>query len=202
MAKKEDKNRIDAQWQALQPGWGQKEHDGERKMLHEALEDGENIERLLAGGWKVLERGEAMESHDGGIVVATDRRVMLLNKGRFHKYVTDISYLDILAVKRAKKAGPEAYRISSLEYNYEMRLPVGEGAPFVNFVRSRLLTEDASAEEQFSSFLDSGESVEYWTRCFIVEEIVFENFESDSQGRTKEEWWEVDEEIGWSGIAN
>ena len=40
--------RIDAQLPGLQPGWGEKNHNGERKMLYDLMADGENIERLEA----------------------------------------------------------------------------------------------------------------------------------------------------------
>ena len=74
--------QIDAQLQALQPDWGEKDYDGERKMLYDMMGDDEHIERLSAGSWKVLQRGRAMESHDRGIVAATGRGVVFLNKGR------------------------------------------------------------------------------------------------------------------------
>ena len=48
MASREKMRQIDAQWQALQPGLGKKNHNGERKMLYEVMADGENIERLEA----------------------------------------------------------------------------------------------------------------------------------------------------------
>ena len=34
---------MDARWRELQPGWGRKEYDGERKMLPEDPISGENI---------------------------------------------------------------------------------------------------------------------------------------------------------------
>ena len=48
--------QIDAQLQALQPNWGRKDYDGERKMLYDMMGDDEHIERLSAGNWKVLQR--------------------------------------------------------------------------------------------------------------------------------------------------
>ena len=54
MASREKQRRIDSQWQTLQPSWGKKDYDGERKMLHDTLDDDENIERLSSCGWKVL----------------------------------------------------------------------------------------------------------------------------------------------------
>ena len=35
MASREKMRQIDAQWQALQPGWDGKNYDDERKMLYE-----------------------------------------------------------------------------------------------------------------------------------------------------------------------
>ena len=35
MTSQENRSSIDAQWQALQPGLGWKNHNGERKMLYE-----------------------------------------------------------------------------------------------------------------------------------------------------------------------
>ena len=34
MTPQERRNSIDAQWKALQPGWGAKNYDGKRKMLY------------------------------------------------------------------------------------------------------------------------------------------------------------------------
>ena len=51
MASREKMRQIDAQWQALQPGLGKKNHNGERKMLYEAMADGEHIEVLVGCVW-------------------------------------------------------------------------------------------------------------------------------------------------------
>ena len=66
MPSKEERSRIDAQWQRLQPGWGPKDYEGERTMLYDLLEPGEDIGLLHRCGF------EAWDSrHDRGIVVAT-----------------------------------------------------------------------------------------------------------------------------------
>ena len=189
MPSREEKSRIDAQWQALQPGWGKGDYKGERQMLYDDLKEGEAIKHLWSGGWKVLERGEAMEGHDRGIVVATNRRVLFLNKGRISKSVARIPYWNILTVK---EADPGVVGITSLDYNYETRLPAGEAASFVNFVQSRLPADEASVKEQFSHILDTGESIEYWIRCFVGEETVVKGGEFDDRGKVKEEWLEAD----------
>lgn len=206
MAKKENVNQIDAQWQALQPGWGNKDYDGELKMLYDVLDDDENIERLSGGGWKVLTKSQVMESHDRGIVVATSLRVLLLNKGRLSKNVRGIPYWTIETVE---ETGPEEVSITGPgnglgRETYETRLPADAGAPFASLVQSRLLTDAASIEEAFSHLLDSGESIEHWTRCSGGEETVGKQGKHDNQGRTAEEWWEVDtfEEPGLAVVTD
>ena len=132
MVSKEEKNRIDAQWQLLQPGWGPKDNQGERKMLYDALEEGENIERLSGGGWKVLDGRNEMESHQRGVVLATDRCVIFLNKGRLSKNVRRISYHHIETVE---ETGTDGVRITGPGFfassgTYEARLPAGMTASF------------------------------------------------------------------------
>ena len=194
MASREKKSRIDAQWQALQPGWGNKDYDGERKMLHDTLDDGENIERLSGGGWKVLMRSQDMESHDRGIVVATSHGVVFLNKGRLSKNERKIPYW---AIETVKETGPEEVRITGPgirlgRETYELRLSASAAASFASLVQSRLLTDEASVKAMFSHILDSGESIEYWTHCSGGKETVGERAESDNQGKVKEQWWEAD----------
>ena len=168
MPSREEKSRIDAQWEVLQPGWGRKEHDGERKMLYKVLADGETIERLAGGGWKVRQRGEVMESHDRGIVVATSDRVFLLNKGRLSKNVVELAFWEISAVTERE---PGELRINGPGGNFTMELQDGAAASLAGFVRSRLLT-DESVQRMFSHVLESGETVKFWAHCSAGLEIV------------------------------
>jgi hypothetical protein len=48
MANREQINRVDAQWQRAQSAWGPKDNEGERKMLYDLLEPGEDVELLQA----------------------------------------------------------------------------------------------------------------------------------------------------------
>ena len=198
MVSKEEKNRIDAQWQLLQPGWGPKDNQGERKMLYDALEEGENIERLSAGGWKVFDGRDEMESHQRGVVVATDRCVIFLNKGRLSKNVRRISYHHIETVE---EIGTDGVRITGPGFfassgTYETRLPAGMAASFADFVRFRLVTDAASVKAMYAHFLDSGESIEYWTRCSGGVETVSQDSRTlgsgGPSGTTSEQWWAVD----------
>jgi hypothetical protein len=147
---KELDNWIEAQLRSLQPDWGSKEYDGERKMLHGTLYEGENIERLWGGGWS---------EHGRGLIVATSRRVVLLNRGRFSKNAESIAYWSITSVR---ETGPGKVKITMHRDTCEMRLPTGVATAFAGFLRDRMLTGAASVEAAFSHIL---EEVEDWAFC-------------------------------------
>ena len=94
MASREKQRRIDDQWQALQPGWGRKGYEGEHKMLYDLLEPGEDVELLHSCGFETKNVMWASR-HDRGVVVATGRRVILLNRGRLSKNRFGLTYLEI-----------------------------------------------------------------------------------------------------------
>ncbi len=134
--------RIDAQWRERSTMWGRNEpnllerviavlksnmtgektdvYPGERRMLHEILEDDENIEYWMGGRWGPADEFDTMaqavtraaasvalgaalghpvgaaqrfapDVHNG-VVVATDRRVLMLNSGVVSKTVEEIPY--------------------------------------------------------------------------------------------------------------
>ena len=68
MARKETRDSIDRRWQMLQPGWGRDDFKGERRMLYEAIVEGNNVEHLFGCSW-----GSDSSNHDRGIVAATER---------------------------------------------------------------------------------------------------------------------------------
>ena len=96
MPKKETVNRIDGEWQARQPGWGLKEHGGEREMLYDVLDHDESIESLVGCVWGPgnvfranASRWDRMRQYDG-IAVLTGRRVILLKKKGMNKLITEM----------------------------------------------------------------------------------------------------------------
>ena len=94
MAKREKVQKIDDQWQFLQPGWGRKDHEGERKMLYDILRPAEDIELLHSCGFEAR-NVDWGGRHDRGIVVATGRRIILLNRGRLSKNRFSMTYQEI-----------------------------------------------------------------------------------------------------------
>ena len=88
------RERIDQQWFAAMPeGWGTKAHGmerqekadrrahgGERKMLYDLLDAAENIKAIVGGTYRA-EQDTVRGSRHRGIAVATDSRVIFLDKG-------------------------------------------------------------------------------------------------------------------------
>ena len=51
MATKELRDRVDAQWRDQASAWGQENHDRERKLIYDYLEQDENIMGLVGCTW-------------------------------------------------------------------------------------------------------------------------------------------------------
>ena len=140
MAMQNKRGMIDTRWRDLQPAWGPKEHDGERQMLHDALNDGENIESLVSCVWgpeNVFRAGanrlDRMRQYDG-IAVLTGRRVVLLKKKGMNKLITEMPLHNMEAVdvdatgevtltgrsysEWAGSGDPEAFKIRDVQDSY------------------------------------------------------------------------------------
>ena len=92
-AKLSKEGRIDQEWNSLIPkGWGSfgdaGMHSGERKMLYSLLENDEHLECLCGGVFKT----------NYGVVVATDRRVIFLDKGIVSTEVSELTYKSIESI--------------------------------------------------------------------------------------------------------
>ena len=169
MASREKQRRIDGQWQALQPGWGWKDYKGERKMLYDLLEPGEDVELLHSCCFetKIVAWGSR---HDRGIVVATGRRVILLNRGRLSKNRFGLTYLEIDEITepgpgrirlRGSGSGNATDSESGAVFDLDLQFVA---ADFSRFVRGRLLSDEESVAAAFSHVLARGERVRHWAR--------------------------------------
>ena len=204
MPKREKIQSIDSQWQALQPGWGRKDHQGERKMLYDLLEPGEDVELLHQCGFQT--RNVAWGSrHDRGVVVATGRRVILLNPGRLSKHRFSLTYLEIGEIT---EPDPGRVRLIGSGYGggpgwvlipvFDLDLPFA-AADFSRFVRDHLLSDEGSVAAAFSHVLEPGEQVRHWARCSAGPETVFHNPGSGGSGGAPASWstsWDA-----WPSVA-
>ena len=191
MAKKETIDKVDTQWRMLRPSWGQDDFKGERRLLYESLEEGEVIERLYGCSWEKNE----FEKHDRGIVAATDRRILLLNRGRFSKNVADVSYLSIWEVQEQEQ---DKLIIKTPGYTYNLALERGAGE-LAGFLRERTTSGEASWEVWLSRMLPSGERVERWALCSADEEKVFEH--QESRGENNVGRYHASQVIGSEALA-
>ena len=149
MPKREKIRSIDDQWQVLQPGWGRKDYQGERKMLYDLLEPGEDVELLHSCGFETKNVVWGSR-HDRGVVVATGRRVILLNRGRLSKNRFGLTYLEIDEITepepgRVKLRGSVHGSATDSESGavFELDLQFA-AAEFSRFVRGHLLSDEES----------------------------------------------------------
>ncbi len=189
MPKREKVRSIDAQWQALQPGWGRKDHRGERKMLYDLLDDWEGIELLHSCGFET--RNVAWGSrHDRGIVVATGRRVILLNRGRLSKNRFSLTYQEIDEITEPEPGRVRLTGAGSGSDPGSLTVPVFDldlqfaSAEFSGFLRGRLLSDEESVAAAFSHVLAAGEQVRHWAHCSAGEETEPESWETEWDSHT------------------
>lgn len=93
----ERQHEIDAQWYAVMPNWsgGKKMHSGERQMLYDILDYDEDILALVGGMYRA-EQDTARVGKHNGVAVATNKRVIFLDKGVFgSKEVSEMPYRSV-----------------------------------------------------------------------------------------------------------
>ena len=192
MPSREEKDRIDEQWQGLQPGWDPKDYEGERRMLYDLLEPGEDLGLLHPCAF------EAWGSrHDRGIVVATGSHVILLNRGRLSKNSFHLTYSEIEGITepepgRVRISGPGDFSIlgedGELETVYVLDLQFA-ASEFSRFVRGHLLGDEESVAAAFSHILAPGEQVRHWAHCSAGQETIYHFPGSGGVGGYNPEYW-------------
>ena len=88
---------IDRQWLAVAPKkWGNNRHKGERQMLYNIMDDDEEIKALVGGSYRA-EQDTARKSLHRGVAVATEKRIIFLDKGVFGS--TEVSEMPYRSVE-------------------------------------------------------------------------------------------------------
>ncbi|MDE2900426.1 MAG: PH domain-containing protein [Chloroflexota bacterium] len=157
---------IDNQWYTLQPAWGLKDYEGEREMLYDLLDPGEDIELLHPCGFHA-----GNSSHDRGIVVATGSRVILLNRGRLSRNRFGLTYLEVDEITEPEPGRVRLRGVGSGDAPGSLTVPVFDldlqsaAADFSRFVSGRLLSDDESVAAAYSHVLAPGEQVRHWAHC-------------------------------------
>ena len=107
MATKELRNRVDAQWRQQASTWGQENHDRERKLIYDYLDQDENIMGLVGCTWGPApafgeDAGFMMrQGRLKGVAVATNLGIYLVAQKGLNKLVTQMSLSSITAVEHA-----------------------------------------------------------------------------------------------------
>ena len=107
MATKELRDRVDAQWGQQASAWGQENHDRERKLIYDYVDQDESIMGLVGCTW-----GPASAFADGaglimrqqrlkGVAVVTDLSVHFVAHKGLNKLVTQMPLPSITAVEQA-----------------------------------------------------------------------------------------------------
>ena len=105
MATKELRDRVDAQWVQQAFSWGQENHDRERKLIYDYLDQDENIMGLVGCTWgpeSAFAEGAGLISRQQrlkGAVVVTDLSVHFVAHKGLNKLVTQMPLPSITAVE-------------------------------------------------------------------------------------------------------
>ena len=107
MARREERNRVDAQWSEQASRWGQENHNRERKLIYDYLDQDENIMGLVGCTWgpaSAFAEGAGLimrQQRLKGAVVVTDIGIYFVAHKGFNKLVTQMSLPSITAVEHA-----------------------------------------------------------------------------------------------------
>ena len=135
-AKLGKEDRIDQEWNSLIPkGWGSfgdaGMHSGERKMLYHLLESDERLECLCGGVFKT----------NYGVVVATDRRIIFLDKGIIASEVAELAYNSIESISYSggmMRGSLNFGLVGATTLSIEKVMPKEQAKVFADVVRKHL----------------------------------------------------------------
>ena len=147
-------DRIDEQWYAVMPmgwsEWGSDEgmYSGERKMLYDFLDPDEDIEALVGGTYKT-EQGMDHMNRGRGVAVATDRRIIFLDRWLFgSKEVFEMPYRSISSITHSTLGAVQINGLDSAVWGIEDIVPTPSAKVFADFVRVHVQAHHFAATPQ------------------------------------------------------
>ncbi len=136
-----NQERVLWQWSSARPEWGQGMHSGERKMLADLIDNDENVLALLGGTFVQDTERKALKRHKG-VVVATNRRVLFLDKGLFgNSEVMEIAHRAIESITYSTgmfRGGIQVVGRGASSYKIEDISPKNANASFAERVRKQI----------------------------------------------------------------
>ena len=190
----EKRRRIDEEWTAAIPsGWGTKAHgfdrqeradrnmhSGEHEMLYDILEDDESIKALVGGSYRA-EQDTVRGSKHRGVAVATDRRVIFLDKGIFGS--TDISEMPYRSIEGLTYStgimfgGVQVTGLGRAGWRIEDVKPKASAKPFADTVRRLVEEYHAGTDQSASAEPTAADELAKWAQLQRDGVITQEEFE-------------------------
>ena len=135
--------RVDQQWHDLNPKWGKNEHNGEHAMLYSVIQPDENMECIIGGRFGPdLGQAKPGDSLHRGIIIATDHRVLMVDKGVFGSTeVAEMAYSSIEAITHSTGMFAAGLRLTgrgTMHFRIEAITPKGSAGRFADCVSSHL----------------------------------------------------------------
>ena len=190
------RERIDHQWLAAIPaGWGTKAHgfdrqeradkgmhSGERQMLYEILDEDEEIKALVGGTYRA-EQDAVRGSRHKGVAVATDSRVIFLDKGILGS--TEVSQMPFRSVEGLTHStgmifgGVQITGIGRAGWRIEDVKPKESARPFADAVRGLVEEYHAKMEQprEVQSQTSDADELEKWAKLLEASTITQDEFD-------------------------
>ena len=146
-------DRIDEEWRQVNPGWGMNRNKGERQMLYDLIESNEQLECVIGGKFAPdLKQAKFGDSLRSGIIVATNKRVVMVDKGVFGSTeVAEMGYDSIGAITYSTGmvfGGLQITGRGSMSFRVEMVDPKDDAKRFSDCVRPHLPGQVGSQHAQ------------------------------------------------------
>lgn len=120
-------------------------------MLYQALEKGETVELIIGGHFgKELQQAKVGKPTHRGIVAATNKRVLFLDKGIITTEAAEISYKNIEAITHSTgmfAGGLRITGIGGISFRVESVRPKDSVRTFADKVRSQMAIASAQPEQ-------------------------------------------------------